>query len=388
MSSFTKWLSELFGSAETAKAVEEGDYNVRDPAILELERVAIQTAVGYLAAAVGQSEVRTFLNGEEIRRHEYYLWNIRPNNNQNSTQFIQDLIETLVYNNEVLVVERPDGQLFIADSFIREEQGTRMGWFSGITIRGDPFPDRQASEVLYLQMNNDDIRPLLSNLCHQYEEIIQEAMEGYQKTNADKGVLNIGAVKTGKIDHDKVRNDLLNNRFKDFFSAKNAVLPLHDGYTYTPHTRSVRNTSEVTDIKTMSDEVYNRVGQAFRIPPSLLRGEIENGDGAFSRFMRLGVRPLCNMLEEEITGKRYGEDGFESGSYVLVDPSGVELGGVFEVAAKIDKLVSCGVFSIDEIRRKTGEPLLGTPEAEAHYITKNYQNIKNGEDTGKGEESE
>jgi len=388
MGSFSQWLTNLFGNAEKAQEVESGQRPPRsETTVLDLERVAIQTATGYLSAAVAQSDFRTFLDGEEVRKADYYRWNISPNKNQNSTQFLQDFVDTLVYNNEALIVERGD-QLFIADGYVHEEQGTQMDKFTGITIRGEPFPDRKASDVLYLRLHNEDIRPLLSNLCHQYEAIIQEAMEGYQKTNADKGILTIEANRTGSLggDYEKIKKDLLNNRFKDFFSVKNAVLPLYSGFSYTPHTRSVRNTSEVTDIKSMSDEIYNRVGQAFRIPPSLLRGEVANNEAADARFMQMGVRPICNMLSEEITRKLYGRDGFKRGSYVLVDPSNVELGGVFAAAAKIDKLISCGVFSIDEVRGKLGEPLLGTDEAQAHYITKNYEKAGAGETTGTGKE--
>lgn len=387
MSSFTRWLSALFGR-EKAEEIESGDSGSRPAAVLELERVAIQTATGYLAAAVAQSDFRTFMDKKEIREAEYYLWNIAPNANQSSTQFLQDLVDTLVYNNEALIVDRA-GQLFIADGYVREEQGCRMDRFTGITIRGEPFPDRDAAHVIYLRMHNEDIRPLLSDLCHQYETIIREAMEGYEKTNADKGILNIDTAKTGPLgkDYEKIRKDLLNNRFKDFFSTKNAVLPLYAGFEYTPHNRSVRNTSEITDIKTLSDEVYNRVGQAFRIPPSLLRGEVANNEAADARFFQLGVRPICNMLSEEITRKRYGRAAFEKGSYLMVDPSNVELGGVFAAAAKIDKLISCGVFSVDEVRNKLGEPLLGTEWAQEHHMTKNYEKMSGGGDgAGKGGE--
>lgn len=385
MSSFTKWLSGLFDSAETAKAIEAGDYPEKKRAVLAIERVAIMTAVNYLSAAVAQSEFRTFLNGEEVKKKEYYLWNISPNKNQSSTQFLQDLVETLIYNNEVLIVER-GSDMFIADGYARDEQGTKTDVFTGISVRGETFPDKKADKVLYLRMHNEDIRPLLSSLCNQYEAIITEAMEGYEKTNADKGILTIGTVKSTKIDHEKIQKDLLNNRFKDFFSSKNAVLPLYDGYSYTPHTRSVRNTSELTDIKTMSDEIYNRVGQAFRIPPTLLRGEVVNNETAMTQFLQLSVRPVCNMLSEEITRKRYGEAGYLSGSYVLVDSASVELGGVFSAAQRIDKLISCGVFSIDEVRAKLGEPVIGTPETQQHFITKNYGTIAeaNADGTGKG----
>lgn len=374
MGSFTKWLSETFGK-ETAKQIENDEYAGNTGEALELEKLAIQTAVGLIASAVAQCDFRTFLGGEEIRGDEYYAWNYSPNKNQNSTQFLQQLLETWIYNNEALIVEK-DGQFFVADFYYEVIDGAREHVFEGISVGGEVLPDKRAGEVIFLKMHNESIRPLLSNVCHQYEKLMTKASDSYQRSSADKGILNIDSRAKGKLgDDEKIRNDLLENRFKKFFGAGNAVLPLHEGYTYTPHTKSVRNTSELSDIKNMSDEIYNRVGQAFRIPPSMLRGETANASGNTENFMKFGVRPFCNELQEEITRKRYGLERVKEGSYMMVDSSGVEVGSVFEAATKIDKLISCGVYSIDEIRAKIGETELGTEAAQNHYITKNYEKI-------------
>lgn len=377
MSSFTQWLSGLFGKT-AAEIIESGTYNSDKIAALSLKKIAIQTAVGYIASAVGQCDFRTFLEGEESKREEYFLWNYSPNINQNSTQFLEDWVNTLIYNNEALIVER-NGSLYIADAFGTQEEGMKETLYTGITVNGVPFGDRLAKDVMYFRLNNDDIQPMLADVCKQYEDIITSATDSYERAGADRGILNIQATQRGKLqDYDQIKKDLLNNRFKDFFSKKNAVLPLYDGFTYTPHTRSMRNTSEINDVKTMSDEIYNHVGQVFRIPPSMLRGEVASSANAEEMFLKYGVHPYCNMLQEEITRKRYGRDAFTKGSYVMVDASNVEIGGIFNAAAKIDKLISCGVYSIDEIRNKIGEPLLGTEEAQAHYITKNYAEMQEG----------
>ena len=376
MGSFTRWLSDLFGQAR-AEQIEEGGYRLQagEEVPLELERVAIQSAVGMISAAVGQCRFRTFINGEEKYGGEYYLWNYSPNRNQNSTQFLQDFVETLVYNNEALIVER-HGELFLADSFSCQENGTQELVFSNIAIGTETVPDRRAGEVLFFRLGSMDIRPLLSNLCHQYEALIEKAVGSYVRGAADKGILNIDTQKRGKNEEDGYKRELLEGKFKKFYSAGNAVLPLHSGYTYTPHKRELRNTSEINDVKSMSDEIYNRVGQAFRIPPALLRGETAQSGDAMDKFLRMCVRPFCNMIEEEITRKRYGEEEYKKGSYVLVDTAMLEISGIFSSADKLDKIIGSGILSIDEVREKTGEPALGTEEAQAHYITKNYDKMK------------
>jgi HK97 family phage portal protein len=372
MSAFTKWLSDLFGASK-AKEIESNGYRLTpDGEVpLDLEHIAIQSAVGLIASAIGQCRFRTFMNGEEVMEDEYYLWNYSPNANQNSTQFLQDLVETLVYNNEVLVVEQSH-QLFVADSFSYNIRGTKEVVYQNITVNSEHLPDKRASDALYLRMANDDVQPYLSGVCKEYEDIISKALESYEKAGADKGFLNIDSTKRGPIDYEKYQKDLIDNKFKAFFSSKNAVLPLHAGYTYTPATRTVRNTSEINDIKNMSDEIYNRVGQIFRVPPAFLRGEVAQSGEAVDNFLKFCIRPICDMLEEEITRKRYGAKGVKNGSFVQVDPSMVEISGIFASADKLDKIIGCGVLSIDEVRQKVGEVALGTEEAQKHFVTKNY----------------
>ncbi|MCI8506895.1 MAG: phage portal protein [Lachnospiraceae bacterium] len=383
MGSFTRWLSGLFGK-EAAEIIESGRLREEAAEGLSLKRIAIQTAAGYISSAVSQCDFRTFLDGEEKKGEEFFLWNYSPNPNQNSTQFLQELTEKLIYDNEVLVIEEK-GSLYVADTFGTQEDGMKEWMFTGISVAGEAVGDKRAGDVLYFRMNNEDIRPLLEEVCRQYEEVIQSAVSCYERAGADKGILKVQSLARGKLkDYDEIKRDLLNHRFRDFFSRRNAVLPLYDGFEYTPHTRSLRNTSEVVDVKTLSDEIYNRVGQAFRIAPAMLRGEVENTEKAADNFIKFGVRPICNLLEEEITRKRYGKKAFEKGSYLLVDPSGLEIGSVFAAAEKIDKLISCGTYSIDEVRSKIGEPVLGTEESQKHFITKNYEALTGG---SKGDEN-
>jgi len=383
MGSFTKWLSDLFG-AEHAKQIEADGYRVdEDTAPLELEIIAIQSAVGLISAAVSQCRFRTFLNGEEVKKEEYFLWNYEPNKNQNSTQFLQDWVETLIYNNEVLVVE-VRGQLFIADAFAHHENGTRENVFTNIAVGTERIPDKKASEVMFFRLNNQDISALLSRVCHQYEKLIASAVSSYERAGADKGILSVDSTKRGPIDTEKYKKDLLENKFKSFFSAKNSVLQLNAGYSYTPHKRELRNTSELNDVKSMSDEIYNHVGQVLRVPPAFLRGETAQSGDVIDRFIRFGVRPYCDMLEEEGTRKRYGADGYERGSYMTVDTAMLEISGIFASADKLDKVIGSGILTIDEVREKVGERAVGIEETQRHYITKNY----GATGTGEGKENE
>lgn len=370
-------LKRLFGLEQIAENIENAPDYAADSKIqaLELEGIAIQTAIGYIASAVSQCEFRTYLDGDEVRKSEYYRWNYSPNSNQNASQFIWDLVETLIYDGEALIVQERN-QLFLADTFTTAENGVSEKFYQNISVDGQDLKGRTAKDVLHLVFDNNDVRPLLSSVCNEYEALIETAASGYSKNYADKGILSHDGNERGKHGDNETKNELLRDRFKTFFSAENAVLPLAGGYTYTPLSKNARNTSEINDVKILTDEIYNRVGQAFRIPPTLLRGEIGDVDASTKNFLRYAVKPICFLLEREITRKLYGEDALLKGSYLTIDTSRLEVTGAFDMAEKVDKLIACGLFSIDEARRKIGEPAVNLPETQKHFITKNYAEIQ------------
>ena len=103
---------------QRVSSVEIADQQVRD-AVTEicLRELAFWTCVGKIANALTKCEFRTFYEGEELFKDEYYLWNYEPNRNQNKAEFLSKAMEQLFRNNELLIVESYDGQLLVADDF-------------------------------------------------------------------------------------------------------------------------------------------------------------------------------------------------------------------------------------------------------------------------------
>ena len=50
---------------------------------------------------------------------------------------------------------------------------------------------------------------------------------------------------------------------------------------------------------------------------------------------------------------------------------------IIEVADKLDKLISSGTMCIDENRALIDYPALNTEESKKHFVTKNYDAVKN-----------
>lgn len=357
---------------------------------LVLEEFTIHAAINLIANCISKCEFKTFQSGKEFLGEESYKWNYEPNINQNSSQFIQELVTKLLYNNECLVVES-NGQLIIAETYASQEFALKETIFSGVSRKGFTY-NRSfiMSDVLYFKLNNKNIRQLLKNLCSGYNQILNEAVEKYEKAGGEKGTLHIDAVAQGKKYGDKtfedVFEDLMNNRFKKFFNSRSAVLPLFDGFEYTKQAaeQSKKSTSEVKDITDLTEEILQTVARAFNIPVSLLKGDVSDVDKITKNFLTFCIDPICEMIATEINRKRYGKKLVQTGSYIKIDTTTIMHVDIFDIAEKIDKLIASGMYCIDELRKKLGDAELNTEESKKHFITKNYMDLSGleGGDTG------
>ncbi len=357
---------------------------------LVMEEFTIHAAINLIANCISKCEFRTFAGGKEKEGEEHYAWNYEPNANQNSSQFLQELVSKLLYNNECLVVES-GGQLIIAESFAKEEFALKETIFSGVLRKGFTYSRTfRMSEVLYFRLNNKNIRRLLTDLCSGYSAILDEAVSKYEKAGGEKGTLKIDAVamnaKYGNRTFEEVYEELMNKRFEKFFNSKNAVLPLWNGFSYTKQAgeQSRKSTSEMKDITDVLNEIVETVARAFNIPASLLKGDVSDVEKITRNFLTFCVDPLCEMIQTEINRKRYGRREVQNGNYLKIDTTTAMHTDVFDVAEKIDKLIASGMYCIDELRKKLGDAPLDTEESRKHFITKNYQEIGDAEggDTG------
>lgn len=358
---------------------------------LAMEEFTIHAAINLIANCVSKCEFKTFQDGKEKEGEEYYAWNYEPNRNQNSSQFLQELVERLLYYNECLVVEA-DGQLVIAESFTKEEYCLKEVLFKNVYRGGLTFKRTfPMSEVLYFRLNNKNIRQLLSNLCAGYTKILEDAVDKYEKAGGEKGTLKIdtsaSGMNYGKLTFEEVYEDLMNNRFRKFFNSRSAVLPLFNGFTYTKQAaeQSKKSTSEMKDITDLLDEIVETVARAFNIPVSLLKGDVSDVEKITKNFLTFCIDPICEMIQTEINRKRYGRKEIQKGNYLRIDTTTVMHTDVFEIAEKIDKLIASGMYCIDELRKKAGDTELNTEESRTYRITKNYTEIGNLKGGDKGE---
>ena len=345
---------------------------------LMIDRFAINIGINLIAGLVSKCEFKTYKAGRPFVGKEYYLWNIEPNTNQNSTQFLQEVIYRLCRYNECLIFDY-QGQLIIAESFQKKEFALKETVFTNVSRAGFTFSKSfLMSEVLYLKLNNDDIARLFKNLYSGYDELIAEAVFKYKKSGGEKVILKISSLASGSPDYENRLKELMTEYFKTYFESKNAVLPLTDGFEAVPQSAETlkKTANEITDIKTLTAEAFDRVGQALKIPPAILKGDIADVSQLTDNLLTFCIDPLCDLISEETIRKRYGESEYLKGNFMRIDTTCIKHIDIFSIAEKIDKLISSGMYNIDELREKLGDYALNTEFSKKHWITKNYQDIE------------
>lgn len=373
------WFGRLFSRSEKNIILSEYRNDLQNG--IALQAFALFTTIDMIASLIAKCEFKTYQGGKEHKGYEWYSLNIKPNKNQCSTEFWQEFVSKLLFYREVLVIP-VSNQLIIADDFQKEEFAVKETEFTQVS-RGDMVFNRKykSSDVLYLRYSNTDAMAIINSIFSMYEKLIASASDKYVKSGGQKGTLEIPAAAKGDKDFEKKYADLMNNHFKSYFKATNAVLPLWNGMKYSPTTSdsAKKTTNEISDISKLVDDALSRAAQAYKIPPALVRGDVAGIKDAVDMLLTVCIDPLTDMIDEELTGKKFTPEEVMSGSFIKADTSCIKHVDIFDIAANADKLIASGILCIDETREKSGLMPTGEEWAKRHYITKNYTTTQGGE---------
>lgn len=352
---------------------------------LYVRDMAFETCVNMISNAVGKCKVKTFRSREPTREKEYYLWNVRPNANQNSVEFMHRLIKKLYTDNEVLVVSFSDGrneQLYIADSFTKEQIkfAGQERIYTGVVVEGIDLRRKfSANDVIHLTLNDSNVKTVIDNMYDSYRKLLNSLTKNIVWKNGKHLKVSIDQIIVQDENWLESFQDIIQNQVKPFLESEIAVLPEFNGYKYemVENKNSSSAASQNTrDIKAMIDDIYAFTANAFGIPAVLLLGEVAGTEDAMSRWLTTCIDPLCDQIGKEITAKRYSYDDWHKGNHVEVDTSAIMHFDLFGNAANVEKLIGSGIYSIDDVRESVGLNRLNTEWSKKHYMTLNITSIE------------
>ncbi|MED1539099.1 phage portal protein, partial [Bacillus pseudomycoides] len=300
------------------------------------KKLAVDTCIDLIANTLVRCEFQTFEKGKEVRKNNHYLFNVQPNQNQNASQFMHSLASHLIYDNECLVIMHND-QLYIADSFNKEEFALRENWYTNVTIKDFTFTQRvfKESEVFYFQLNDENIMSVIDGLYSSWGKLITSATSIYKRSNAMRVVVKGEFLRAQTPEMQQQMDAMFNEQFKAFFEADNAgaVFQLQDGYTLENFSNTSKgNKLDSRDIKALVDDIIDFVSMAFHVPKGMLKGDVVDVSKQTDNFLMFCINPLVELIADEINRKFYKKEEYLERTYLKVDTSRIKYIDITQLA--------------------------------------------------------
>lgn len=371
------WLGDIFRRQKSG-ATDPASFDTLCVGLSEkilVRDFAINTAISLIGNSLSLSEFSTYKKGEEDRSDVYYQLNVQPNPNYSASRFWKKLVCRLIYDGEALIIKQKDNY-YVSDSFTKESRVFYPSRYTDVIIDNYPIKrNYDETDVLYFKLSEKNILNTINALYDDYSKLVEYSKASYKKNNAKRGILNIPTNYPQTEKAQEKLKKLLNDQIQKFYGAENgAVLPLTNGITYEDiSSDSYKNATDSRDIRNLIDDIFDFTAIGFGIPPALLKGSANDLESTVDRFIKFGVEPFCEMIEDEINRKFYSKSAYLNNSYVAIDTSRLKTTNLPQLAGVVDVLTRNGVNNIDENRKLLGMEPLRTEESQKRRITKNYE---------------
>ncbi|TLQ15427.1 phage portal protein [Pseudolactococcus raffinolactis] len=358
------------------------DFSADDSMRSYLKFMAIDTVLNFVGRTMSTVKI-----GIESKEWDYIL-NVRPNSDNSAAAFWQKFFYKLMAKNEILVVVSDDNQLLIADSFYRNEYAVYEDTFTDVIVKDYAFKRTfKMSEVIYVEYNNDKLEKFTKGLFDDSGELYGRILEVAMRNNqirASVGIDSTGTLKDDKDAGGRTRTEKLqgfiNKVYNSYRTNSVAIVPKMKGFEYEEYTNKQGGSNQSIDelnkmVTSLIDDIANMIG----VPTALIYGEKSEMDSNIKAYKKLCIIPLAKKLQDELNAKILLKSEYLKGQRVEV--FGMLPPDPLELATQADKLVSSGMFYIDEARDMFEYEPLPDGKGQIQLITKNYeQTLKGGEE--------
>lgn len=338
---------------------------------LAFKELALFIGISYIANTLSKCEFKTYEKGEEVQNKLYYMLNVSPNPNENSSQFINKFVENYFYKGHSLIIPH-NNMIYCADDFdIDETNPLKENLFFNMTFGCQQLRKKsKASDVFYFKLDNQNVKGLVDALYLQYGAVISQALSAYKRTNGTKYKMILENYKAGDMQFNKIFNEVLKEQLKTFIDNDNAIYPQYKGIDLQEF--STKTAKDTGDIITMRKEIFEVTAQALKIPLPMMLGNITNMNEIVKVYLSVCIDPLADMISEEFTRKYYSYEEWKEGYSIKVDTSCINHADILDVADKVYNAVGSGVANIDDMRKRLGWKTLGTDFSKQFFLSKNF----------------
>lgn len=315
--------------------------------------------------------MRVMEDGEPKRGQLYRMLNVRPNPIMSAYQLKVRMMYRLMAKGDALVVPVGSG-LYLADSFTVNQTDYGIVSFESVTVNG--FGIRRsysAGDAIYLTFGNQRVSGLIDGMYDQYAKMMGAAVSGYQAAAGTKWKLTTQQGGTGDRGFNRLADEQRNDpreMLQKFIRGANAVYFETRGQELKEI--DVKGCPSDDLIKIRKD-AFELVASIYKIPQSMLFGNMTNLDEITRVFLTFTVKPLAKQISEELTAKLFDPIEWLRRCEIVVDTSRIKYIDIFDSAASVQQLLGAG-YSMDELRDYLNQPTIGTEDSQQHLITRNF----------------
>lgn len=358
--------------------------------------LAVHIAASYIANAISKCEIKIFKKeNEKIKLQKDvtgYRLNVEPNNNQSGSQFWNKVAMKMLTNKDGALVIVSNEKLYVADSFHVDKKPFLENEYSAIVI--DDFSSNKKyveSEVMHFQLEDKNVNELIDSMYADYGEAISYAVKSFLQSNGQKYKLQIENDKVGDQKFEDYYKEKVEKSLEKFVKSPNGIYIQFPGNQLDTMNVS-KNIKDSADVIKLRNDIFEVVAHAYKIPISMMAGNINNMKEIISAFITFAVEPIATLISDEIKRKFFGYSGYMDDVEVKVDTSTIPYISILDNATNAAALIQNTLFNSNEVREILGA-IPGEEEIlNKFFVTKNNslaEDVLNGtagEETTNGKE--
>lgn len=337
-----------------------------------LKKMALETCINFIGRTISQSDFRIMKDGKRQINDWHYLLNIRPNTDQTATDFWQDFVYQLIYENEVLVVLTDNNDLLIVDDFDRVEYAVYPDVFQNVTVKDYTFKRTfRMDEVIYLTYNNEKLTRFMNGMFDDFGDLFSRMIEISMRNHQIRGTVGVEASQSLDEKNQSRLQTFIDKLFTSFRKNTVALVPKLKGFEYNEVAKGEGKGQSIEEITKLKRSLVDDLANILGIPKALIHGELSDFETSIKAYIRFCNSPVVKKIENELNAKVLTKNEYLRGDRVAV--LGLTERDLIENAEAVDKLVASGAFTRNEVRELFGKERSDNPELDKFVLTKNYQ---------------
>lgn len=346
--------------------------------------LAFYIGVSYIAEMISKCPIKVFDRGkdsvdtaENSSNIDYkrmnYIFNYRPNPNENAIEFKKKIVFKLYYENEALIFMYKD-HFYIADSYGIEYHPLEGNIYTDISLENESTVfTRKSENIILFRLDDENVKHLVNGMLEEYNKILDKAFKLYDN-NGTKYKYISAAPEVGNEDFIKKNNESKKLKLKDFIENPNGIFFGSHGIDIQKVNEVIRQSDDILNIR---KDMFETAAQALKMPVTMLYGNVTNYKDLINGWASFSIEPLAKIIDTELTIKTIPPCEVMRGSRFMVDTTMLMHLDFFDMCEKAQHAIGNGTHNIDDVREKMGDNKLNTEYSRQHWLSKNYDRVEN-----------